>query len=177
MWPESNTCHHTPLCISLKQRHLRKVSDEGTADTSTRMHVNTTADFPFNFICSVSFSEIAGWLHFPDASGVCSHCSGLWQHRRFLSASCTDPDGAHNWLQCSYHACHCARREQKKEEKARGALRTTSGVSQLAWKGPIFNRSWWQKKRNICCSLLIIAGGGGNWILFFLMKMLCSCYW
>lgn len=90
------------------------------------MQVNTFAHFPLNFISSVSASEIAGWLSFPDSRGVCSHCSRFWQHHWFLCASCTDPDRAHNLLRSSYHSCHHARREEK-EGKARGVLRTTRG--------------------------------------------------
>lgn len=84
------------------------------------------AHFPLSFISSVGASEIAGWLSFPDARGVCSHCSRFWQHHWFLCASCTDSDRAHNLLRSSYHAWHHARRVEK-DGKARGALGTTQG--------------------------------------------------
>lgn len=35
--------------------------------------------FPPNFISFPSASEIAGWLIFPDAMGVCGYCSRLWR--------------------------------------------------------------------------------------------------
>lgn len=41
----------------------------------------TFSHFPLNFISSVISSEIAGWLSFPIASGVCGHCSRLWRQQ------------------------------------------------------------------------------------------------
>lgn len=136
------------------------------------------AHFPLNFISSVSASEIAGWLSFPDARGVCSHCSRFWQHHWFLCASCTDPDRAHNLLRSSYHAWHHARRVEK-DGKARGVLRTTQVFFCFFFLVMLFclnecqksNISWWQTKLQTYACSVFVAEVEANYHAWFCFSL------
>ncbi len=133
----------------------------------------TFSHFPLNFISSVSDKwdcRLTTLFPMPGESVAIvlasdgSRAVVDWQHHWFPRASCPDPDGAQSLLRCPYHACHCARREEK-EGKAGGVLRARRGFflcALLLDKKPISSLSWWQKKLSICFSMCIICGGGGT---------------